>query len=89
MFNYQPKTMIETDAFVYENCNRCERDRTFRETGKHGCDILADTFVYDVHDDKYPKEWTFNNYFKPVCTAFVSTRCSKTVDMFDSMNHSK
>ena len=78
--------MVECDEFVERFCNQCEHDRAFRETGLNGCDILMDTFIYDVHDDKYPKEWTFKN-LTPVCTAFKSVekpyRCDKTVDMFD------
>jgi len=84
---YQPASLVEYDEFCKRFCENCENDRTYRETGQHGCNILGNTFLYEVHDNKYPKEWTYKN-LKPVCTAFRSVerpyRCDKTIDMFDN-----
>jgi len=35
------------------------------------CQIIADTFAYEVSDPKYPREWRYDNAGFPVCTAFV------------------
>ena len=87
MFKYQPKTIIEQDKFCERFCDNCEHDRVFRETGQNGCEILSDAFLHDVHDEKFPKEWTFLKDLTPICTAFKEVekpyRCNKTIDMFD------
>jgi len=86
MFKYRPLTMVEGDDFCERYCDHCEHDREFRETGQNGCEILANSIIYKVHDEKYPKEWCYKKLI-PTCTAFTMEkkkyRCDRTVDIFD------
>jgi len=82
---YRPSNGSEGLMFQEQWCNRCRRDRAFRESsaGEDGCPILADTMFYMVDDPNYPKEWvwnpeelkrtgvlTFGSDDGPRCTAF-------------------
>lgn len=88
---YRPSNGTEGRSFQEYYCDHCERDRAFRETDYEGdpalgCQILADTFVYDVTDPKYPKEWIEDDRGSR-CTAFTTDptkplRCDKTADLF-------
>lgn len=49
-------------TFMNYFCFRCKMEKD--------CEILSDTLVYDVDDQKYPKEWTYDNDGDPVCEAF-------------------
>ena len=68
---YRPSNGTEGDAFIAAFCERCERDRAFREGTGDGCEILARTLVLDVDDPDYPTEWTYDTDEMPTCTAFV------------------
>lgn len=69
---YRPSNGTEGFCFMEDFCWRCKRDAKYRETdnGEDGCPILADTFVYETDDPKYPKEWIYNERGFPCCTAF-------------------
>lgn len=69
---YRPSNGCEGFDFMARFCDRCERDRRYRETqdGADGCRIVADTFVYAATDPRYPKEWIYDEAGYPVCTAF-------------------
>jgi hypothetical protein len=78
-------------AFDDAWCAHCSRDAAFREDdhadGALGCKILADTFVYEKTDPRYPKEWIYNKEGRPCCTAFTTdpsqpVRCDRTLDLF-------
>ena len=69
---YRPSNGTEGDAFIAAFCERCERDRAFREGTGDGCEILARTLVLDVDDPDYPTEWTYDTDEMPTCTAFVA-----------------
>jgi hypothetical protein len=90
---YRPSSGTEGMAFDDHWCERCTRDRPYRDDpdnldpGFHGCQIIADTFAYDVDDPKYPKEWVYGADGVPKCTAFTTdpskpVRCDKTADLF-------
>ena len=93
---YRPSNGTEGDIFRANWCERCKRDQLYQQTGlgEHGCQILAATFMLDVTDPDYPKEWRrqISDTGWPgaaECTAFedVSTpdkpeRCEHTIDMF-------
>ena len=89
---YRPSNGTEGMDFQDFYCDQCERDRAFRETDYEGdpalgCQILADTFAYDITDPKYPKEW-ITDEIGPRCTAFTTDptkplRCDKTPDLFE------
>lgn len=86
---YRPSTGTEGAAFQERWCDLCARDAAFRadpDCGQ-GCQIVADTFAYDITDPKYPKEWVFDHDGRPSCTAFTTdpkcpVRCDKTLDLF-------
>lgn len=89
---YRPSCGTEGMAFDEQWCSRCKKDEKFRDTydsaygPDDGCQILADTFVYEIDDPKYPKEWIYDADGVPSCTAFSTTeeryRCRETPDLF-------
>lgn len=91
--SYRPGSGTEGMAFDDKWCSHCARDAEFRKDDNAdpalGCQILADTYVYDVDDPKYPKEWIYGRDGRPCCTAFTTDpskplRCDKTLDLFKS-----
>ena len=90
---YRPSSGTEGMAFDDAWCERCTRDRPYRDDpdnldpGFHGCQIIADSFAYKITDPKYPKEWIYDRD-GPCCTAFTTDptkpiRCDKTKDLFE------
>ena len=70
---YRPSNGCEGADFIEFFCGRCERDREYRETGdgEKGCPIVAASFLYEVDDPRYPKEWVQDVPFGNArCTAF-------------------
>lgn len=74
---YRPSNGTEGEIFMERWCFRCSRDAAFRN-GKpeYGCQILAATFVFDLDDPEYPKEWVRQSTDDEWpgtarCTAFV------------------
>lgn len=84
---YQPSNGTEGDCFYCSFCEHCERDAQYSDdTPELGCQILADTFAFNVDDPRYPKEWVYDKDGLPTCTAYTKIgayRCNKTVDMFE------
>jgi hypothetical protein len=78
---YRPSNGTEGHGFIDEWCSNCERDRG------GDCSILANTFVYDIDDPRYPPEWVRDEH-GPRCTAFIErgkpipVRCAHTADLF-------
>lgn len=90
---YRPSTGTEGAAFQEEWCCHCARDAAFQADPDfaQGCQIVADTFAYDITDAHYPKEWIFDRDGRPCCTAYTEDptcprRCDKTLDLFASLN---
>ena len=89
---YRPVNGTEGMWFDDLWCDWCARDQEFRSCPDVdpalGCKILADTFVYDIRDPFYPKEWIEDDDgANPRCTAFTTDptrpiRCAKTADLF-------
>ena len=67
---YCPSNVAEGDMFREKFCERCLKDRVFREHGQDGCQILAAALCYDLDEPEYPKEWTHDAEGRPTCTAF-------------------
>ncbi len=90
---YRPGSGTEGMAFDEEWCEHCTRDKAYRDGGPDAdpaiaCQIIADTFAYDIDHPKYPKEWIYDRDGRPSCTAFTTdpkcpVRCDKTIDMFE------
>lgn len=89
---YRPGSGTEGMSFDSQWCAHCARDAKWRELGEDAdpaiaCQILSDTFVYDVNDPNYPKEWIYGRDGRPCCTAFTTDpakpwRCDRTLEMF-------
>ena len=84
---YRPSSGTEGMAFDELWCSTCARDAEWRETENNPCPILSNTFIYNIDDLNYPKEWVYNHDGKPCCTAFTADpkkplRCDKTPDLF-------
>lgn len=89
---YRPSNGTEGADFQGRFCDHCARDAVFRETDYEGdpalgCQILADTFCFEVTDQEYPKEWIEDEQ-GPRCTAFTTDpscpeRCDRTIDLFN------
>jgi hypothetical protein len=76
---YRPSNGTEGEMFMERWCFNCARDAAYRNNKpEHGCQILARTFVFDISDAEYPKEWirAANDTEWPGtarCMAFVPT----------------
>lgn len=86
---YRPSCGSEGADFEDQWCSRCTRDAAFREDpdSGDGCPIVAGTFVFQITDPEYPKEWITDEKGSR-CTAFTTdpsqpVRCDATVDLFD------
>jgi hypothetical protein len=93
---YRPSNGTEGECFFEGWCTRCARDKAMNE-GKpiedcdddEKCDLIANSFAFDIDHPKYPQEWRYDDKGEPCCTAFVplgepipQPRCPHTVDMF-------
>lgn len=65
---YRPSNGTEGMSFMEHWCDRCISD-----TVGDGCQILADTFVYDVDDPRYPQEWRCDDG-EAWCRAFLEKK---------------
>jgi hypothetical protein len=50
-------------------CDRCERDRAYREGAGDSCPIAAATMAFGKDEPDYPREWIEDD-LGPRCTAF-------------------
>lgn len=69
---YRPSNGSEGMWFDDRWCSRCIRDQEWRETDKDGlgCPILTATFIYNVDEPEYPKEWVIDDECGARCIAF-------------------
>ena len=67
---YRPSNGSEGADFMANWCDRCERDRAFREDDGDSCEIAAATMIYASTHPKYPTEWREDGPEGPRCTAF-------------------
>ena len=93
---YRPSNGTEGECFFESWCCHCARDKAMREgedfdacDDDEECDIIGDTFAYDIDHPKYPKEWIYDVNGVPCCTAFVdaedeipAAHDELTIDMF-------
>lgn len=73
MRKYRPSNGTEGMCFMEQFCDHCIHERynqTLNDDDKK-CTILSNTMTYDVTDEKYPVEWTYNEQGEPICTAHV------------------
>ena len=90
---YRPSNASEFDGFFTSWCEHCEYERAHQEEDGEPCPTLGGSFVYNLDDPEYPKEWTYDEYNKPCCTAFVQSgdrppiKDDRTLDMFNANNN--
>lgn len=71
MEKYRPSNGSEGCDFESWFCDRCVKDRDWRENEDNPCEIHNNALVYDENDEDYPKEWIYDKDGNPTCTAFV------------------
>lgn len=67
---YRPSNGSEGDWFRGQFCDRCVRDRDWRESETNPCEILNATLCLSTDDPHYPSEWRYDENDDPVCMAF-------------------
>jgi len=69
---YQPSNGTEGMMFMGDFCERCERDKAYRDDPDNadGCELIMYSMACDVGDPEYPSEWTYDEDGHPVCKAF-------------------
>lgn len=70
---YEPYSADEGENFMNHFCANCRHEKfmhTQNDADKK-CGILKNrTMVYNVNDEQYPSEWTYDENDNPTCTAF-------------------
>ena len=93
---YRPSNGTEGMCFFEGWCERCARDKEMSEgkpfdecSDDEICSIIADSFAFDVTDERYPSEWIYDANGEPCCTAFIPAGEAipppvddKTLDLF-------
>ena len=64
MRKYIPSNGTEGEIFMDKFCDRCFYDHN------ENCEIIVGTMVYDLEDNEYPEEWTYDENDQPICTKF-------------------
>lgn len=70
---YRPSNGTEGLWFVDEWCRNCIHGK-YEHTGDISdkpCELLTASFMCDIKDPMYPKEWIYDKDDRPTCTAFV------------------
>ena len=62
---YRPSNGTEGEMFMEMFCYNCKHDGEYKQ-----CDLIALSMVFNVEDDKYPKEWQYREDGQPLCTKF-------------------
>lgn len=71
---YRPSNGSEGCGFECEWCEKCERDREWREHERDGCAVHRAAYVYDIGEEGYPAQWVCDDDGRnPRCAAFVPT----------------
>lgn len=68
--SYRPSSGTEGMWFEEKfcmNCLHCNPD----PDGKKQCDIMFNAFFYETNEEKYPKEWIYDENDQPTCTAWI------------------
>lgn len=71
---YKPENGCAGADFQEAFCDRCMADKAFRDGTGDSCEIIANTMVFDVEDERYPAEWIYGADGTPTCTAFQEIR---------------
>jgi hypothetical protein len=69
---YRPANGSEGDWFEAKFCDRCERDREWREKERNPCPIMGSALAFAIDQEGFPPEWIEDSN-GPRCTAFQPT----------------
>ena len=88
---YRPSNGTEGMYFEAEWCDKCEKDVWYRKDPDRGtgCIILANALAFDIGDSEYPKEWVYNLYNKPSCSAFTPLKTREEKEKAGFVNMQK
>lgn len=69
---YRPSNGTEHYLFEEDFCMHCKhyKDNPRIEASDCDLDLLNMTFLHDIDDPEYPKEWVYDKEGYPSCTAF-------------------
>lgn len=79
---YRPSNGSEGDWFCDKFCRNCingKYEHTM-DIDDNPCEILTASFLFDIYEKEYPKEWVYDSESKPSCTAFVKFDWDKDDD---------
>ena len=62
---YRPSSGTEGADFCAHFCDRCKHN----QDQDNPCNIWMDTWIYEIDEPEYPKEWIYKNGH-PTCTKF-------------------
>jgi len=70
---FRPSNGTEGCFFEDKFCSQCRNEKFMhtQDTNDKQCDILNDALTFDLDEEKYPKEWTYDEAGDPTCTAYV------------------
>lgn len=74
---YRPSNGTEGADFQARFCNRCKRDREWREHERNPCFIWTGALCFNTEDEHYPAELQYDESGAPTCTAFEFDPSSK------------
>ncbi len=69
---YCPSNGSEGDWFIGTYCMNCIHEKyshTLNDDDKK-CDLLSNSMLYNVTDEEFPSEWTYDENGKPICTSY-------------------
>ena len=72
MKKYIPSNGAEGEWFFSKFCFHCLHERfllTNNDADKK-CEILTNTLLFDIEDEKYTSEWTYDKDGNPTCTNY-------------------
>lgn len=67
---FQPSNHTHGMIFMAAHCDKCAHMPHSMEA-KNQCQILGRTFMHQIGDKEYPREWRYVDG-KPTCTRFIS-----------------
>lgn len=59
---FKPSNGTEGELFMTEYCDKCQRCGT--------CELIGDTMIYDIDDERFPHQWQYGSNGQPTCTDF-------------------
>lgn len=79
---YRPSNGDEGRCFADSFCMNCIHGK-YEHTGDvndNPCEILSRSFLAEINDPLYPKEWVYGEDGKPTCTSFIKWDWGKDDD---------